>query len=71
MVVRVLAVTFVLYGAAVQAIGVYCADDSWNREPVPLEQNPERVWDWSDLQIVRALRNGWRGGELAWVRYLA
>ena len=34
MVVRVLAVTFVLYGAAVQAIGVYCADDSWNREPV-------------------------------------
>ena len=50
MVVRVLAVTFVLYGAAVQAIGVYCADDTWNREPVPLEQNPERVWDWSDLQ---------------------
>jgi len=54
-----------LYGVAVQAIGVYAADDRWNREPVPLEHKPDRVWDWGDLQIVRALRNGWRAGELA------
>ncbi len=63
--VRVLAVALALYGMGVQAIGVYCADDSWDREPIPLEQRPERVWDWSDLQILRALGNGWRGAELA------
>lgn len=63
--VQVIAAVLALYGVAVQAIGVYAADDRWNREPVPLEQKPERVWDWTDLQIVRAWRDGWRGGELA------
>ncbi len=53
-----------LYGIAVQAIGVYGADDRWNREPVPLERATWRVWDWSDLQIVRAARNGLRPAEL-------
>ena len=56
-----------LYGVAVQAIGVYAADDEWNRRPVPLERAPGRVWDWVDLQIVRSLHNGWQGGELAHV----
>ena len=54
-----------VYGAAVQAIGVYAADDSWERTPVPLEAQPERVWDGHDLQIVRALHNGWHGGQFA------
>lgn len=64
-VVRPAAVLLALYGVAVQAVGVYAADDMWNREPVPLEVAPQRVWDWSDMQIVRALGGGWRGGELA------
>jgi hypothetical protein len=63
--VPVLAAALALYGVGVQAIGVYAADDRWNREPAPLEVHPDRVWDWSDLQIVRALHNGWRAGELA------
>jgi hypothetical protein len=62
---RVVAAVLAVYGVGVQAIGVYAADDSWNRDPVPLEVRPARVWDWSDLQIVRALHNGWRAGELA------
>jgi hypothetical protein len=64
-VVQVVGSCLMLYGVVVQAIGVYAADDMWNRDPAPLELHPERVWDWSDLQIVRALNNGWRGGELA------
>ncbi len=60
---RVLAVTLAAYGVIVQGIGVYAADDGWNRTPVPLEHAPGRVWDWRDLQIVRSARNGWRGDE--------
>lgn len=62
---RVVVAVLALYGIGVQAIGVYAADDRWNREPVPLEVRPGRVWDWDDLQIMRALHNGWRAGELA------
>ncbi|MGD9764227.1 MAG: hypothetical protein AB7V27_10975 [Candidatus Binatia bacterium] len=64
---RAFAAVLALYGVAVQAIGAYAADESWNREPVPLERAPSRVWDWSDLQIVRSARNGFRGLELAHV----
>lgn len=53
-----------LYGVGVQALGVYAANDSWNREPAPLERAPWRVWDWSDLQIVRAARTGLQPTEL-------
>jgi len=53
-----------LYGVAVQAIGVYCDDENWNRTPVLLEHSPERIWDWSDLHIVRAVQSGWHGGKL-------
>jgi hypothetical protein len=61
---RVLAAALALYGVAVQAIGVYAADDRWNRDPLPLEVRPQRLWDWSDLQIVRALNSGLKPGEL-------
>lgn len=54
-----------VYGVAVQAIGVYWDDDSWNRLPVPLEQNPHRVWDWRDWQVARAVRGSWHGTDLA------
>jgi hypothetical protein len=62
--VQTLACFLVSYGVAVQVIGVYCADDDWNRRPTPLEIRPSRVWDWSDLQIVRAIRSGWQPAEL-------
>jgi hypothetical protein len=62
---RAVAVVLIAYGVAVQAIGVYFADDDWNRHPVPLEVQPRRVWDWSDLQIARAMASGFKGTELA------
>jgi hypothetical protein len=62
---QVAAALLAVYGVGVQAIGTYAADDRWEREPIPLERSPERVWDWSDLQIARALHGEWRGLELA------
>lgn len=62
---RTAAVTLLaLYGVGVQIVGVYYADDAWNRLPVTLEEQPERVWDWSDWQVTRAVRSGWKGDEL-------
>jgi hypothetical protein len=68
-VVRIAAVILVVYGIVVQSIGVYAATDKWNREPARLEKKPGRVWDWTDLQIVRGWREGWKGGELAGVMF--
>ncbi len=62
--IRVFAVLLILYGVAVQGIGVYAADDGWNREPISIDTRPERVWDWDDTQIGRSLGNGFRGFEL-------
>ena len=63
--IRILAGALIVYGIVIQSIGVYAADDRWNRDPFPLERRPQRVWDWSDLQIVRGLEHGWRPAELA------
>jgi hypothetical protein len=54
-----------LYGVAVQAIGVYWDDDSWNRGPVSLQLNPRRVWDWHDWQVARVARGPYHGADLA------
>jgi len=62
--VRVLAAALVLYGLGVQAIGVYAADDGWNRDPISIDVRPERVWDWNDTQIGRSFANGFNGFEL-------
>jgi hypothetical protein len=61
---RALAAALAVYGVVVQALGVYAADDSWNREPIALQVRPQRVWDWSDMQIARALHGSWKPGEL-------
>ncbi|MBX3023869.1 hypothetical protein KF840_03065 [bacterium] len=63
--VRVVATALALFGVVVQAIGTYAEDDSWNREPTPLERAPWRVWDWGDLQIVRSARRGLHPLELS------
>jgi hypothetical protein len=62
---RALVIAGALWCLGVQIIGVYCDDNQWNRFPVSVDANPDRVWDWTDPQIVRAARSGWHGGELA------
>lgn len=53
------------WSVAVQAIGAYCDDGTWNTSPVFVDHAPQRLWDWRDAHTLRALRGGWRGAELA------
>ncbi len=43
----------------------YDPDGDWDRTPGALEVHPQRVWDWSDLQIARAAASDFKGFELA------
>lgn len=61
---RVLIIALAAYSVVVQGIGVFCDDNDWNITPAPIEQVPQRVWDWRDPQILRAARAGWHGFDL-------
>lgn len=62
---RTLLVAGAVWCVGVQAVGVYCDDNDWNTFPVTIDKQPERLWDWSDPQILRALRSGWHGVDFA------
>jgi hypothetical protein len=62
---RVLLLVLFISSVTIQAVGAYGDWNEWNYAPAPLESQPERVWDWRDLQIVRTMRGKWRGAELA------
>lgn len=62
---RALVVVLATWGLLVQAIGAYCDDNSWNALPGSVDAMPWRLWDWSDLQIVRAARSGLHALDLA------
>jgi hypothetical protein len=34
------------------------APHGWNRTPIPVNSAPARVWDWSDMQVLRGLGDG-------------
>ncbi len=61
---RTVAGGLIAYGFVVQVLGVYAADDGWNRYPISVDTRPERVWDWDDTQIGRAWSSGFKGLEL-------
>jgi len=54
-----------LWCIGVQVIGVYCDDNGWNEVPGNIDVQTERLWDWSDPQILRAARAGWHGADFA------
>ncbi len=62
---RAVVAGLVAWSVGVQAIGAYCDFDIWNHTPVSVDTQSLRVWDWDDLQVVRALRGGWHGTDLA------
>ncbi len=48
--------TLAAYSLAVAILGITRRAGDWNREPVNVDQHPERLWDWADPQILRPLR---------------
>jgi hypothetical protein len=56
-VVVVFALTIVL-SIVFQAVGAICYPSSWNGSPVDVDRKPARVWDWSDTELMRCLREG-------------
>lgn len=53
------------WSIAVQGAGVYGYTRDWDYIPNNINVHPERLWDWHDMQIVRAIRAGWHGTDLA------
>lgn len=45
----------VYWSVAVQAIGAAAYPTGWETDPVDIDLRPERLWDWKDTEISRAL----------------
>jgi len=44
----------ILLGVATHARGTFCTGATfWNVAPLDVDEHPERVWDWGDLQMFR------------------
>jgi hypothetical protein len=48
------------WAVAVQAVGMLCYPSSWHGSPVNADRHHERLWDWSDSELTRCLREGIR-----------
>jgi hypothetical protein len=55
--------TCVALGFAVQVIGAFTTPCGWHDDPVVVDRNPSRLWDWRDPQLLRCLRAGPRQFE--------
>jgi hypothetical protein len=56
-------------GVALQAIGAFYYPSSWNHDPVTVDLEHARLWDWRDSEISRCLAEGphWPASyELIW-----
>jgi hypothetical protein len=51
------ALTWSMLAAGIGAF-VYPAEQ-WNSNPLDVDRHHERLWDWTDMQIVRAARQRW------------
>ena len=56
--VRVAVYGTAAYAIVLQGIGALYYPSSWNATPLPTGQHHERLWDWSDSEITRGLREG-------------
>lgn len=48
----------VAFSVAIQTIGAFCYPSTWNLTPIDVDRRPSRVWDWSDTEVARCLRDG-------------
>jgi hypothetical protein len=43
-----------------QAVGAYCSPSSWCLSPTNIDRDHKRLWDWSDTEVSRSLREAIR-----------
>jgi hypothetical protein len=56
---RTAAAVALAWGITVQAVGAFCyPGGQWNDTPVDVDHQHARLWDWSDLEIVRTATAG-------------
>ena len=56
---RWLAATLLAWSVVVAATGAFMyPNDAWNTSPESVDLHHQRVWDWRDMQIVRAWKRG-------------
>jgi hypothetical protein len=48
----------ILISVIIQTIGAFCFPSSWCVNPINVDQAPERVWNWTDSELTRCLREG-------------
>ena len=53
----------IAFSFAVQVIGAFYTPCGWHEEPVPIDLDESRLWDWRDPQLLRCLRAGPRPFE--------
>lgn len=52
-------VVLILFSVGVQMVGAFCYPrGSWNSQPVPVNKDLSRLWDWGDNQIIRTAKAG-------------
>ena len=54
-----MAVLFALaiaWSVGLQAIGAFCSPSSWCLSPTNIDRHHERLWDWSDTEVSRSLK---------------
>ena len=45
-------VSFLIHYRGATSLDVY----SWNSKPIDINEQPQRVWDWNDLQFMRGIK---------------
>ena len=54
---RTICAVALTWSVVISGTGVFFSDP-WNREPVDVDRHHERLWDWSDLQVLRHWKAG-------------
>jgi hypothetical protein len=55
---RTLLIATVAFSIFVQAVGAFCFPSDWYSKPVSPSDDRARLWDWSDTELMRCLRQG-------------
>lgn len=54
--ISVLLLGVVVFAAGVQGVGAFYYPSSWNLSPTNIDRDHDRLWDWTDNEVTRCLR---------------